>query len=150
MEKFLVDVMLGRLAKWLRLVGYDAAYSSDADDHRLARWARAEDRILLTRDVELARRRGVRVMLIESEKVEQQLRQVFRTLELTVQEPFSRCAECNVLLEEHSPERASSRVPPYVFRTQVQFRTCPHCGRVYWRGTHWARILAMIEDLAEG
>ncbi|MDE3090177.1 MAG: Mut7-C RNAse domain-containing protein [Chloroflexota bacterium] len=145
--KFLVDNMLGRLATWLRLLGYDTAYLPEADDHALARVARAEDRILLTRDVELTRRRGVRHVLIESEKVEEQLGQIFRTLGLSARQAFSRCAECNTILEQAKPESVRGHVPPYVFQTHARFLRCPRCQRVYWRGTHWAHMLAQIEEL---
>jgi uncharacterized protein with PIN domain len=145
--RFLADAMLGRLATWLRLLGYDTAYHRDATDAELARRARLEQRILLTRDVELTRRRGVRAVLIEAEQVEDQIHQVFHTLNLTAQEAFSRCAECNGLLEEASKESVREQVPPYVFHTQEHFRRCPHCARVYWRGTHWARIVGQMQDL---
>ena len=145
--KFLADNMLGRLATWLRLLGYDTAYRPEADDSELARVARAEDRVLLTRDVELTRRRGLRHLLIESENVDEQLQQVFRALDLTARQAFSRCAECNVPLDPASKETIQSQVPPYVFQTQDHFLRCPRCQRVYWRGTHWARMLARIEDL---
>ncbi len=145
--KFLADAMLGRLATWLRLLGYDTAYPRDATDAELARRARLEQRILLTRDVELTRRRGVRAVLIEAEQVEDQVRQVFHALDLTAQEAFSRCAECNGLLEQVSKESVRGWVPPYVFHTQERFRRCPHCARIYWRGTHWARILGQMQDL---
>ena len=146
--KFLADNMLGRLATWLRLLGYDTAYLPAADDHALARVARAEDRILLTRDVELTRRRGVRHVLIESEKVADQLKQVFHALGLSARHAFSRCAECNLPLDPASKETVRSQVPPYVFQTQEHFLRCPRCQRVYWRGTHWARMMAQIQDLA--
>ncbi len=144
--KFLADNMLGRLATWLRLLGYDTAYLPRLDDAELARIARGEDRILLTRDVELTRRRGLRYVLIESEKIEEQLEQLARTLHLTTQEAFSRCAVCNVLLEQVGKEEVRSSIPPYVFQTQEHFRRCPQCGRVYWRGTHWAHMQAQMED----
>ncbi len=144
--KFLADIMLGRLATWLRLWGYDTAYLPDADDPELARIARAEERILLTRDVELTRRRGVRSVLIASEQVEEQLKQLVRELGLTAQEAFSRCAICNLSLEEATKESVRDDVPPYVFQTMEQFRRCPHCRRVYWRGTHWAHMLAQMQD----
>lgn len=139
--------MLGRLATWLRLLGYDTAYLPDADDHALIRIARAQDRVLLTRDVELTRRRGLRFLLIESEQVEPQVRQVFRTLHLTADHAFSRCAECNEPLQAVGKETVQNAVPPYVYSTHERFLRCPHCGRVYWRGTHWAHMLALIEDL---
>ena len=140
--------MLGRLATWLRLLGYDTAYLPAADDPALARVARADDRVLLTRDVELTRRRGIRFVLIESEFVDEQLQQVFHSLDLSARQAFSRCAECNTPLEPASKESVRGAVPPYVFQTRQRFLRCPHCHRVYWRGTHWARMLARIEDLA--
>lgn len=139
--------MLGRLATWLRLLGYDTAYQPDAADAQLARVARAEARILLTRDVELTRRRGLRCVLIESEQVEDQVRQVFRAFNLTARAAFSRCAECNHTLVDVSKESVRGAVPPYVFHTQERFRCCPQCARVYWRGTHWARIVGQLQDL---
>lgn len=146
--KFIADAMLGRLATWLRLLGYDTLYLPHADDPALARLARAQDRILLTRDVELTRRRGVKHLLIRSEKVDEQVEQVFRAFKLSAREAFSRCAECNHRLESVSKEAVRGLVPPYVFSTQERFRRCAQCGRVYWRGTHWARMLAQIEDLS--
>jgi hypothetical protein len=145
--KFLADNMLGRLATWLRLLGYDTLYLPHADDPELARIARMQDRILLTRDVELTRRRGVKSTLIESEKIKAQIRQVFGTHQLSVREAFSRCAECNHRLESVTKEAVQGRVPPYVFATQERYKRCPECGRVYWRGTHWARMVAELEDL---
>lgn len=146
--KFLADNMLGRLATWLRLLGYDTVYIPHADDHTLARLSRAEDRVLLTRDVELTNRRGLNFLLIESERAEDQVRQVFQTMHLTAREAFSRCAECNVQLQNVDKESVRVHVPPYVFQTQERYRRCPTCQRVYWRGTHWARMLAQIQDLS--
>ena len=143
--KFLADTMLGRLAKWLRLLGYDTAYRPDLDDAALARQARVQDRILLTRDVELTRRRGVQSILIASDKIGEQLAQVFRELRLHTRAAFTRCAECNVRLKMIGRDEAKARVPPYVWETQTRFRACPRCHRVYWRGTHWARMIAQIE-----
>jgi uncharacterized protein len=145
--KFLADNMLGRLATWLRLLGYDTLYLPHADDPELARVARMQDRILLTRDVELTRRRGVRHLLIESERVEFQVRQVLCAFDLSAREAFSRCAECNVPLDGTSKESVIASVPPYVYQTLDRFRRCAQCGRVYWRGTHWARMVSQIEDL---
>jgi uncharacterized protein with PIN domain len=145
--KFLADTMLGRLAKWLRLLGYDTAYHPEMDDSGLARIARAEDRVLLTRDVELTRRRRLRCELIESDKVAAQCEQVFQRFGLHAREAFSRCAECNVPLDDVSKDSVRADVPPYVFQTQTRFRGCPRCRRVYWRGTHWAHMIARMEDL---
>jgi uncharacterized protein with PIN domain len=134
--KLLADGMLGKLAKWLRLLGYDTAYDNVADDHELARLARAESRVLLTRDRDLASRRGLRTLLVGSEVLEEQVREVQEALGPPPALALSRCAACNTELEQVSPEDIASRVPPYVVRTQTDFRRCPGCGRVYWPGTH--------------
>ncbi len=138
--------MLGRLATWLRLWGYDTAYRPEADDPELARLARAEERILLTRDVELTRRRGLACILIASERVEEQLQQLVRDLQLTPRQAFSRCAVCNLPLQDVTKESVQDAVPPYVFQTMEVFRRCPRCRRVYWRGTHWAHMVSQMED----
>lgn len=142
--KLLADCMLGRLAKWLRLLGYDTAYDNGASDPELARRARAEDRLLLTRDRELAARRGLRTLLIESEMLEEQVREVQDALGPPPGPVLSRCSVCNVVLEAVSPAEIADRVPPYVLRTQTEFQRCPGCGKVYWPGTH---LQAMREQM---
>ncbi|MCS7178265.1 MAG: Mut7-C RNAse domain-containing protein [Anaerolineae bacterium] len=134
--RLLADGMLGRLARWLRLLGYDTAYENHADDLELARRARAEGRILLTRDRALAARRGLRSLLIESEHVQEQVRQVVETLGPPPHPALSRCSLCNVPLEPATPRQVADRVPPYVLQTQRRFGVCPACRRVYWAGTH--------------
>jgi hypothetical protein len=143
----LLDAMLGRLARWLRLAGYDAAYMRDADDLELVRVARAEGRLLLTRDLELARRRGVRTLLIDSQQVDEQLDEVRRSVGPPPEPITSRCAKCNAPLHPLDRAAARDRVPPYVFRTQREFSQCPACRRVYWPGTHWQAIRRQIEGL---
>ena len=132
--------MLGTLAKWLRILGYDTLFDPALDDHQLVRLARAEGRILLTRDRELARRRGLRVLLIASQQLDDQIDQVLADLALTPSRSLSRCPVCNDLLQPMPPEAARTRVPAYVARTHRTFRACPSCRRVYWRGTHWQRM----------
>jgi ribosome silencing factor RsfS/YbeB/iojap len=146
MNSFVVDVMLGTLAKWLRILGYDTLYNPDWNDHQLVRLARAENRVLLTRDRELARRRGVCVLLVASERLPDQIRQVVVDLQLEPARSFSRCPVCNELLVAMDRKTARSRVPPYVARTCKTFKYCPACQRVYWRGTHWQQ---MDERLAQ-
>ena len=145
--RFVADVMLGRLTRWLRALGYDTSYDSAWDDERLAHIARAEKRILLTRDVQLTRRRGVVSILIQDDKVLNQLRQVIRLLTLNDALAFTRCIECNAELEELTPTEAAPLVPPFVLNTQTRFRRCPNCGRVYWRGTHWTRMREVLAGL---
>jgi len=144
---FLADAMLGRLARWLRILGYDTRYLRDVTDDEVISWARAEGRMILTRDRELSRRRGVNALLITSTRLTEQLRQVIATLSLDVRHPFRRCVVCNVALEEMSREQARPFVPLYVYRTQEDFGRCPACGRIYWRGTHWAHMAEQLRSL---
>jgi uncharacterized protein with PIN domain len=139
--------MLGTLAKWLRILGYDTCYDTALDDHGLVRLARAEDRVLLTRDRELARRRGVRVLLVESEDLDSQVDQVLSRFRLEPDRSFSRCPICNELLQPIDREAVLPRVPAYVARTHKTFRLCPACQRVYWRGTHWQRMDERLNEL---
>lgn len=134
--KLLVDAMLGRLARWLRLMGYDAESGGGLADHELARRARAEGRVLVTRDRVLASRRGLRTLLIRSQTLEEQLREVKEALGRPPGSPFTRCSVCNSVLEEAAPDRVAHLVPPYVLRSQNKFRLCPSCDRIYWSGTH--------------
>ena len=138
--KLLLDGMLGRLAKWLRLLGYDTTYFPDHDDNELVRLARAQGRVLLTRDRELTRRRGLSCLLVESDDLEEQLQQVVSELNLETEQPFSRCPVCNTPLQEIEKTSVKERVPLYVFRTKEYFSLCPECDRIYWRGTHWTKI----------
>jgi uncharacterized protein with PIN domain len=144
--RLLADGMLGKLAKWLRLLGYDTAYDNAAVDPDLAHRARAEGRVLLTRDRELAARRGLRTLLIQSEVLEEQVREVQDALGLPPGPALSRCAVCNTVLEPASPDDVADRVPPYVLRTQREFRRCPGCGRVYWPGTHVDGMQGQLEQ----
>jgi uncharacterized protein with PIN domain len=134
--KLLADCMLGTLAKRLRLLGYDTEYDNVAADPELARRSRAEGRVLLTRDHELAARRGLRALLIQSEVLEKQVQEVQEALGPPPQPAFSRCTVCNMALEQVSRKEIAGRVPPYVLHTQSEFRYCPGCERVYWAGTH--------------
>ncbi len=145
--RFLADAMLGRLARWLRILGYDTQYVKDVPDSEVIRLARAEGRVILTRDRELCRRRGVRAIWIASTAVGEQVREVVNALGLSAGTRFRRCVVCNAELEEIPREEARRLVPTYVFRTQKKFGRCPSCGRVYWRGTHWRRMAEQLQEL---
>lgn len=143
--RFLVDGMLGRLAKWLRAAGHDVVYEAPFDDLALADRARREERILLTRDHELARRRGVRSLLVEGEALDEQLRQVLR---LFPPAAGARCLRCNVPLELVPLAAVEDFVPPYVRQHQTAYWLCPACRRVYWQGTHWQAMQERLQRLA--
>ena len=142
--KLLADAMLGRLARWLRILGYDTTYLADTDDYTVMRVARAEGRLLLTRDRALAARIGLGALLITGETLEDQLRQVLSTLGPASAKPFTRCPICNTPLEPVDREMARAWVPPYVYQTQSQFYHCPDCNRFYWPGTHWQQMRALL------
>lgn len=147
MERLLADAMLGKLARWLRLLGFDTEYAP-LEDAALAARARAEGRLLLTRDHALAARRGLRVLLITSEALEDQLRQVLDTVGYPERGTPPRCMACNVPLVILTPAEAAPYVPPYVARTQTRFRRCPSCGRITWPATHWATMRERLERAA--
>jgi uncharacterized protein with PIN domain len=151
--RFLVDHMLGRLVTWLRLLGCDTLYTGAMEDAQIARLAQQQGRIVLTRDRELARRRNILSILVDSEHVDEQLAQVVRQCHLSTAAASPRCAVCNGQLADMPREQAEGQVPPYVYQTQQRFLTCGTCGRIYWQGTHWEgmkRRLAAVTDLAEG
>ncbi len=144
--------MLGSLARWLRILGYDTAYRRAIEDTELVELCVREDRIALTRDRRLVRRRALsRWLLVEGVGLGAQLREVLR---LTGDDPFhlpllTRCVECNDRLEEAPEEAVAERVPPYVLQTQSRFLACPACQRVFWAGTHREKILRRLRDLLE-
>ncbi len=150
--RFLADCNVGRLARWLRALGYDAAYHTHVEDAELVRQAAAEERVLLTRDRDLTKRRViktglVRAILIRDDEVTKQLRQVFAELGLGLQGALTRCLECNAELEPRIAATVAERVPPYVRQTQTSYSECPVCGRVYWAGTHWQRMREVLLGL---
>ncbi|MBO0686418.1 MAG: Mut7-C RNAse domain-containing protein [Candidatus Dormibacteraeota bacterium] len=156
MPRFLADCNVGRLARWLRVLGYDAVFDSRSDDRELVARALAEGRVLLTRDVDLTQRRVIasgtlRTVLLAADRVDEQLRQVLRELHLASPGPdggLTRCLECNVALEDREKAQVEHLLPPYVRVTQHRFSQCPDCGRVYWPGTHWERMRARIAALS--
>ena len=151
--KFIVDSNVGRLARWLRIAGFDTLFINDLDDNRLVRLALSEGRALLTKDTQILKRRvattgRLKVILIESEEVKAQLRQVVKALNLGDQiKPFTICLECNQPLVPREKEDVKELVPPYIFQTQTQYMQCPTCHRVYWRGTHWQRMSGELERI---
>jgi uncharacterized protein len=150
--RFVADCNVGRLARWLRALGYDASYHAQIGDAELVREAAAEGRVLLTRDRDLTKRRAiqtgaVRAVLIRDDDVRIQLRQVFAELALDLRRSLTRCIECNAELQPRLADRVVERVPPFVRSTQSRYSECPACGRVYWAGTHWKRMHEVLAAL---
>jgi hypothetical protein len=149
---FVADVMLGRLAKWLRIAGFDVLYSNRYTDEELILLSGFEDRILLSRDTRLLVRKSVRrFVFLESGKILDQIRQVFRATGIkSLPALLSRCLSCNEILKDVPRDLARERVPPFVFETQANFKSCPACGRIYWAGTHREAVLRTLESLLTG
>lgn len=154
--KFIVDCNVGKLVRWLRLMGYDARFFDGSDDSELVAIAQTEGRVILTRDTRIMKRRVItrgrlKAVLIKSDQPERQIHQVIETLELDCRfKPFSLCLECNRELVERKKAEVKELVPPYVFKTQDQFMQCPACQRIYWRGTHWRAMTRRLEGLVGG
>jgi uncharacterized protein len=146
---FLADAALGRLATWLRLLGYDTVYARSAGEAELVRRARAEGRVLLTRNTRMLRRRDVPAhVFIESDHFRAQLRQVIATFGLLDTAAFlMRCSRCNATLLPIERAEASASVPPYVCATQDTFARCPSCRRIYWGATHVEKMRAELRRL---
>ena len=144
-QTFFVDVMLGKLARWLRILGYDTAYERNMTDGAIVDRVLNEHRWLLTRDRYLVQRKAVRgrYTLIHSDFVADQLRQLRTELQLRLaidEETLCRCVACNHILENIPSAQADPRVPPFVAQHYTHFTGCPNCGQLYWAGTHWSHL----------
>jgi uncharacterized protein with PIN domain len=150
---FIVDSNAGKLARWLRMMGYDTLFFNDIEDGRLVDMAMKEGRVVVTRDTQIAKRRvaangSLRVILTRDDDPRKQLLQVMKELSLDCRQmQFTRCLECNRRLKPRSKEEVKDLVPPYVFSTQTQYMQCPSCSRVYWQGTHWQRMKSALEEI---
>ena len=149
--KFIVDNNVGKLAKWLRIMGYDALLFDEEDDGKMVKVALAQKRVILTKDTQIMRRRVVtsgrlKAVLLKSDEPKAQLRQIAETLGLDYQfKPFSICLECNQSLVERDKDEVRDLVPSHVFETQSLYMECPSCHRIYWRGTHWQSMSRELE-----
>lgn len=149
--RFLADRMLGRLSKWLRIMGVDCEYSREEDDERIAERALEENRILLSRDTGLlSRKRLGEHLLVESDHLERQLIQVLSIYRIDpLENAFRRCVRCNAILRRTSPQEAGDRVPYFVRKTQEKLTWCPACDRYFWGATHREKMVRRLGDIKE-
>jgi uncharacterized protein with PIN domain len=151
--KFIADNNVGKLARWLRLIGYDTVLLQQKDDAQMIKMALSENRVILTKDAQLMKRRLVtngtlKTLYIEQDDPEVQVQEVAQNLGLDYGfKPFSRCLECNRVLVARDEEDVEGLIPARVFETQTQYTQCPACHRIYWPGTHWQAMSDKLKDL---
>jgi len=151
--RFIVDNNVGKLAHWLRLIGYDTLIFKQKDDNRMISTALDEDRVVLTKDAEFMKRRLVtsgrlKAVLVEQDEPRSQIKDVVEALKLDYNfKPFSLCLECNQPLVPRTREEVQNLVPTHVFQTQTHYTQCPACHRIYWPGTHWQAMVRKLRDL---
>jgi uncharacterized protein len=145
--RFSADEMLGSLARWLRLMGYDTRYERDSSDTDILLRAREDGRVLLTRDKKLAERAGMQGLYINVRELDDQIEQVGAAFGLTFDEDLSRCTACNGELIAISKEEAFEGVPQGALLSNEVFFRCRSCGKFYWKGSHWRSIRKRLGPL---
>ncbi|MCX6657567.1 MAG: Mut7-C RNAse domain-containing protein [Euryarchaeota archaeon] len=144
--RFVADHMLGSLARWLRIMGYDTVYDKSLDDPGIANLARAESRFILTRDRELAKEPGA--LMIEADDLDLQLKAIAEKYGLKFHDDLIRCSACNGELADLDKAQAKDSVPEGAFENNEKFWKCSKCGKVYWKGTHWHGIMDRFRRLS--
>lgn len=150
--KFIVDSNVGKLAKWLRMMGYDASFFDEPDDGKMVKIALFQDRIIITKDSEFMKRRAitsgrVKAIRVTGDNPKSQMLAVISELKLNHEyRPFTRCLECNIELAPKSKREVAEAVPARVYEVQNQYMECPSCQRIYWRGTHWQAMSKKLEE----
>jgi len=150
MIKFLADRMLGKLAKELRMLGYDTVYYRGEEVYPLIKLAREESRVILTRNTKLIPKRPEdRIIQVTEVKTSPQLKELLQKKVISLKEgaPFSRCLLCNHPLDEIPRDEAEGKVPDYTLYQQKTFSRCPQCLRIYWQGSHQDHMLTKVDEL---
>ncbi len=148
--KFVADRMLGKLAKGLRMLGYDTVYYRGENAYQLIKLAREEGRIILTRNGKLIPKKPEdRINRIAEDQPSLQLKELIqkKVISLNEESLFSRCLLCNTLLNEITRKEAEGKVPDFIFYQQKNFFRCPQCLKIYWQGSHQENMLKRIERL---
>lgn len=149
-KRFIADAMLGRLAKWMRIMGCDVSYYRAIEDRRLVELALKEGRFILTRDTLLMKRRKARgnSFLVGGDSYKDQLRQVAKHFSIDpYKDLLTRCVECNIPLDDIDKDQVRDFVPEYVYNSKVPFRRCPGCKKIYWPATHRDGMMKMLEEM---
>jgi uncharacterized protein with PIN domain len=147
--RFILTKELGRLVKWLRILGFDTEYFRQDNSSSLIIQALRDNRTIITRNHRLPQARGIQIILIKEERIKEQIQELLRELKIKPDSGlmFSRCILCNVELVDIRKEKIKDKVPEYVYKTQGNFITCPKCQRIYWQGTHWGNVKKTLEEI---
>ncbi len=148
--KFLVDRMLGKLAKGLRMLGYDTVYYRGEEMYPLISLARQEGRVILTRNTKLLQKIPQdRILRVTEDNPYLQLKELIqkRYIALDEEKPYSRCLVCNALLNRIPRDEAAGEVPDFIFHQQKEFFRCPECRKIYWPGSHHENMQRRVEEL---
>jgi len=149
--KFLVDGMLGKLTRWLRMMGHDVTYNVQLGDKELLEIAKVEQRVLLTRDLELYKRAvigGLDAFYVEGQTESERLAKVTKCygLILEIDMDKARCPVCNTLIRPAQKEQLKNQLKPNTYRYYEQFWQCPNCEQIYWQGAHWKQITTTLTE----
>jgi uncharacterized protein with PIN domain len=152
--KFIADGMLGKLTRWLRMLGHDVKYSNKLNDAELAVIAKKERRILLTKDLELYQRaiaKGIDAFYVEGLTEAERLAELAKrfNIALVIDLKNSRCPRCNTKLRSTPKEKLAGKVEKNTFAYYDEFWRCPKCEHIYWQGAHWGRIRATLAEAEE-
>ena len=147
--RFILDAHLGRLARYLRMLGFDSVYDPNMDDGDLIDLSLQQKRIILTRDLGILKQgRVTHGYFVRYTEPKSQLREVLLALDLTGQlQPFTRCMECNGTIHDADRDAVKDRVDPQIFGRFATFRQCGDCGKIYWRGSHYSDMLRLVSEL---
>jgi len=150
--RFLCDDNLGRLAGYLRILGFDTLFYENIDDAALLKLAANDERFLITRDHKLASKSIPHgLLIIEDDAPLKQLSTVVLELDLTVDTNslFARCSRCNILCHDVDKDSLAGKVFPFILKTQPQIKRCPSCGRYYWKGSHYKVLLRKLRSVID-
>jgi uncharacterized protein with PIN domain len=152
--KFIADGMLGKLTRWLRILGHNVKYSNRLDDAQLSAIAKKERRVLLTKDLELyqqAMAKGIDAFYFEGQTEPERLAELSKrfSIPLEIDLQSSRCPKCNTKIEPIAKEKVADKVEPNTFDHYNEFWECPKCGQIYWQGAHWKRIRKTLDEAKE-
>jgi len=147
--RFAVDRMLGNLAQWLRIIGYDTTFNKNLSLKAFSELSKAEQRIILTRNSRIHEIRSpVEYYLVAQQQSDKQFREIIDKFNLdTKKHIFSRCLECNVRVDEVKREDVKNDIPDYVYNNSDIFLKCPECGKVFWKGSHYESVVKKLESI---